>query len=145
MTPASLSVSASVFDATPGDASTIAATCDGQLRTNARRPSATGGWGSRKRVHRRLLVCLRLFDLTRRRVMEFEGSRARVPWGGRESAVDALPPRGCRPLRRIAVFYLCGHAGARDEVCAPPSRLGQVLFVQHLYNAILFVQPAGFQ
>ena len=70
MTPASLSVSASVFDATtgdasvfdatPGDASTIAATCDGQLRTNARRPSATGGWGSRKRVHRRLLVCLRL-------------------------------------------------------------------------------------
>jgi hypothetical protein len=55
-----LSVSASVFDATPGDASTIAATCDGQLRTNARRPSATGGWGSRKRVHRRLLVCLRL-------------------------------------------------------------------------------------
>ena len=76
-----------------------------------------------------------LFDLTLRRVMEFEGSRARVPWGGRESAVDALPPRGCRPLRRIAVFYLCGHAGARDEVCAPPSRLGQVLFVQ----------PAGFQ
>ena len=130
MTPASLSVSASVFDATPGDASTIAATCDGQLRTNARRPSATGGWGSRKRVHRRLLVCLRLFDLTRRRVMEFEGSRARVLWGGRESAVDALPPRGCRPLRRIAVFYLCGHAGARDEVCAPASRLGQVLFVQ---------------
>ena len=106
MTPASLSVSASVFDATPGDASTIAATCDGQLRTNARRPSATGGWGSRKRVHRRLLVCLRLFDLTRRRVMEFEGSRARVPWGGRESAVDALPPRGCRSLRRIAVFFL---------------------------------------
>ena len=47
-----------------------------------------------------------LFDLTLRRVMEFEGSRARVPWGGRESAVDALPPRGCRPLRRIAVFFL---------------------------------------
>ena len=44
--------------------------------------------------------------------------------------MDALPPRGCRPLRRIAVFYLCGHAGARDEVCAPLSRLGQVLFVQ---------------
>ena len=73
-----------------------------------------------------------LFDLTRRRVMEFEGSRARVPWGGRESAVDALPPRGCRPLRRIAVFYLCGHAGARDEVCAPPSRLGQRCFLSNL-------------
>ena len=86
MTPASLSVSASVFDATPGDASTIAATCDGQLRTNARRPSATGGWGSRKRVHRRLLVCLRLvrFDattgdgvrrVTRARTVGWEGVR----------------------------------------------------------------------
>ena len=54
-----------------------------------------------------------LFDLTRRRVMEFEGSRARVPWGGRESAVDALPPRGCRPLRRIAVFSNRTRTGLR--------------------------------
>ena len=46
--------------------------------------------------------------------------------------MDALPPRGCRPLRRIAVFYLCGHAGARDEVCAPPSRLGQRCFLSNL-------------
>ena len=47
--------------------------------------------------------------------------------------MDALPPRGCRPLRRIAVFYLCGHAGApRDEVCAPAFRLGQRCFLSKL-------------
>ena len=43
----------------------------------------------------------------------------RAPWGGRDSAVNALPPRGCRPLRRIAVFF----QPDADRI-APASKVG---------------------